>query len=418
VNCWNGKVKKIQIVLRKHRDVIFDISLDENALYSVQSESDPFYDAIEKKLVKAGVEVNFFSGTLKHFWVGRNFRGALLLRKNGILIGRYFPGDVSRNAVGEEPKNKPAPLLIAMKSHNGRPPDSYSQVFSQVPTLDELFTLVVQLDIEGPSVPREVLNYFMHGSDKELWSSGNVATRNWVYNQVAAQLGFVGDNLNWMTDLFGNRVKFQKIKGTLSVVLSGNNRARKHLTAVWYGAKNAKVISFSFGVGSAAGLPHAGWGALKGMVGRGSIASICFVIAIDVAEWLLGFEDKDPVTGIPKRDWNDLFIKVGTDITKVAIGGLLTAAAGYIFGSIVIMGAAMIGATVAVPAIVICIGLVILNFAVGFLVDWSDQKSQVSDRIQRAIKPSIEKLEKNFGPDYRGFDGAIGQALALGSLGA
>ena len=154
------------------------------------------------------------------------------------------------------------------------------------------------------------------------------------------------------------------------------------------------------------------------MVGRGSVASICFVIAIDVAEWLIGYEDKDPHTGLPKRDWNDLFIKVGTDITKVAIGGLLTAATGYVLGSLVIAGAAAVGATVAIPAIVICAGLVVLNVAVGFLVDWIDQKYHLSDRVQGAIKPSVEKLEKDFGPDYSGFGSAVGQALALGSLGA
>jgi hypothetical protein len=419
VNCWNEKVAKLRIVLRKHRDVIFDISLQENALYSVCSESDPFYDAIEKKLVPAGIEINFFNGTLKHFWVGRQFRGAMILKKNGLVIGRYFPCEPSGERIGDEPHAKPAPLLVVMKSHEWKRSDSYSQVFSGGHAgSDEKFTLIVQLDTDDKGMPRELLEYFMHGGDKEMFYSGNVITRNWTYNQVAAQLGFTHDNLNWMKELWGKRLKFQKIKGTLSVILTGNKQARQYLTANWYGAKNAKVIAFSFGVGSAQGLRNAGWGAIKGMAGKGGIATICFVIAIDVAEWLKDYEDIDPITGFPKRDWNDLFIKIGTDIGKAALGGLLTAAAGWIIATVATGVAAVLGSAIAVPVIVVCAGVIVLSIAVGFLVDLADQQYGLSDGLRGAIKPSLEKLEKNFGQDYRGFENAIGQALAYGGLGA
>ncbi|KRB97007.1 hypothetical protein [Duganella sp. Root198D2] len=419
VNCWNEKARKVRVVLRKHRDVIFDISLEENALYSVYSEKDPFYDAMEKKLVPAGKEVNFFNGTLKHFWVGRGFRGAMVLKKNGTLIGRYFPYEPNGVHIGEEPRVKPAPLLVVMKSHEWRHSDTYSQVLSRDRSgSDERFTLIVQLDIEDKGMPRELLEYLMHGSDKELFYSGNVITRNWVFNQIAAQLGFTSDNLNWIKELWGKRLKFQKIRGTLSVILTGNKQARQYLTANWYGAKNAKVIAFSFGVGSAQGLRNAGWGAIKGMTGKGGVATICFVIAIDVAEWLKEYEDKDPITGLPKRDWNDLFIKVGTDIGKAAIGGVLTAAVGWILATVVTSAAALFGATIALPVLVICTGVIVLNVAVGFLVDLADQQFGLSDSLRNAVKPSLEKLEKDFGADYQGFDSAVGQALAYGGLGA
>ena len=415
VSCWSDKVKKIRVVLRKHRDVIFDISLNDDALYTVQAERDPFYDAMEKKLIPAGAEVSFFNGALKHFWVGRGFRGALLLKKNGNLIGRYFPGELDSGIVGEQPEVKPAPLLVALKSQNRRQVDTYSQVFSSDQSSSaEKFSLIVQLDTNDANMPRELLEYFMHGSDKEMFASGNVVTRNWAFNQVAAQLGFVHDNLNWMREVWKERLKFQKIKGTLSVVLTGNKKAREYLTANWYGAKNAKVIAFSFGVGSAQGLRHAGWGAIKGMAGKGGLAALCFVIAIDVAEWLKDYEDRDPKTGLPKRDWNDLFIKVGTDVAKAAIGGVLTAAVGFAIGTIVVA----IAGTVAVPVAVICLGIVALTIGIGYLVDFADQYYGISDGIRNAIKPSLEKLEHDFGKDYEGFDSAIGQALVFGGLGA
>lgn len=414
VSCWSNKVRKIRVLLRKHRDVIFDISLDKAALYSVQSERDPFYDAMEKKLIPAGREVNFFDGSLKHFWVGRTFRGALLLKKNGKLVARYFPCDLG-NPVGDDPRSKPAPLLVVMKNAEERPKDAYARVFDGAdPNATERFTFVVQLDTNDASMPGELLEYFKHGGDQELFVSGNVATRNWTFNQIVAQLGFAHDNRNWMVEAWGQRLKFKKIKGTLSVVLTGNKRAREYLTANWYGARNAKVIAFSFGAGSARGLRHAAWGAVKGMVGKGGLATICFLIAIDVAEWLKEYEDRDPITGNPKRDWNDLFIKVGTDVAKAALGGVLTAVVGFAIGTLMIA----VSATAAIPIAAIICGTIVLNLVVGFLIDFTDQRFGVSESIRKAVKPSLEKLQSDFGSDYHGFDNALGQALAYGSLGA
>ena len=42
----------VEVMLRKHRDVVFDIKLDNGASYSVEADQSDFYNARDKKLVE------------------------------------------------------------------------------------------------------------------------------------------------------------------------------------------------------------------------------------------------------------------------------------------------------------------------------------------------------------------------------
>jgi hypothetical protein len=52
VRCWRS-ADNIKIVLRKHRDVIFDIKQGDNKVYTVQATDSDFYNSRDKKLIYA-----------------------------------------------------------------------------------------------------------------------------------------------------------------------------------------------------------------------------------------------------------------------------------------------------------------------------------------------------------------------------
>jgi hypothetical protein len=74
VKCWRSS-DNIQVVLRKHRDVIFELKIAQNRAYTVESTGSDFYNANEKRLVSghgAG-RVSFNDGERLHLWIARDF---------------------------------------------------------------------------------------------------------------------------------------------------------------------------------------------------------------------------------------------------------------------------------------------------------------------------------------------------------
>ena len=105
------------IILRKHRDVVFDIKLGTGATYTVttdrpQSEYGRFYDPKRNLNV---IKVTFKDGEPCHLWVGRTFEGCLILKQGEKELGRYpiRKMDCTQGCT-EDPKDKPAPMLIIM----------------------------------------------------------------------------------------------------------------------------------------------------------------------------------------------------------------------------------------------------------------------------------------------------------------
>jgi len=115
VQCWRSS-DNIRVILRKHRDVIFDINVSKDAIYTVESKFD-FYSPREKKLLR---KASFFDGERLHVWVGREFQGCLLLKFNDAVIGQYEVNRLDTTSYGADPKTKPEPLLVVM----GKQPDA------------------------------------------------------------------------------------------------------------------------------------------------------------------------------------------------------------------------------------------------------------------------------------------------------
>lgn len=167
VQCWRSS-DNIRVILRKHRDVIFDINLGKDAIYTVESKFD-FYSPREKKLLR---KASFFDGERLHIWIGREFRGCLVLKYNDAIIGQYEVNKLDTTSYGADPKTKPEPLLVVM----GKQPDTEpfacttddpfgigrtQLVFSPTisPKLAFLTNVGSQFDYVYPQDPPEVKEY-------------------------------------------------------------------------------------------------------------------------------------------------------------------------------------------------------------------------------------------------------------------
>jgi hypothetical protein len=107
VQCWRSS-DNIRVVLRKHRDVIFDLNLGAGKTYTVQATRSDFYNARDKKLVYAkrkGV-VSFKDGERLHLWVTRNFQGDLILKCGGDIMMRLTPNELDKQRYDDAAKKQ------------------------------------------------------------------------------------------------------------------------------------------------------------------------------------------------------------------------------------------------------------------------------------------------------------------------
>ena len=107
VQCWRSS-DNIRVVLRKHRDVFFDIHLTPGASYTVESVQE-FYCPRDKKLVK---RATFQDGERFHLWVGREFQGTLVLKSSSKVLSTFEPNKLDTKKYGADPKVKPEPLMV------------------------------------------------------------------------------------------------------------------------------------------------------------------------------------------------------------------------------------------------------------------------------------------------------------------
>jgi hypothetical protein len=419
VQCWSGNLGKLKIVLRKHRDIVFDIKLFKGTRYEIVASGGDVYDTRCKKIVSAGESLYFLDGERLHLWISRKFRGEMLLKANGKTIGSYFPDKVDCPMESEDPLLKPAPMMVILhndiptlsfKTWNVMQPDgTYRQDISS--SSESKLIEVVEIPAIGVDVPREISEFFKNGGEKELLPSDGIATRNWVLNAVVGQLGYASDNGQWIKELWGEKVRLVTVNHRnsgrkLYVVLTGSARRRLEISASRYGVANAKVLAFTFGAGSGAGIRHGAWAAVKGGFKNGGMCAIMFTIAIDIAEWTKDYEEVDPKTGRRKKDFSDLVIKIGVDIAKNALVTLATALT-------------MAGIVLAGPSIaVIVVGTVVFTIIYAIALDIVDKHTGASDKVGAKIKRVLETLDTKMPADYKGYNDALMQAVAYGAMGS
>jgi len=109
IQCWRSS-DNIRVILRKHRDVFFDIHLKPGRTYTIESKSD-FYVPRTKKLVR---KAQFKDGEAFHLWVGREFKGKIVLKEGSTVLGSYEPNVLDAKKYGADPKIKPEPMMVVM----------------------------------------------------------------------------------------------------------------------------------------------------------------------------------------------------------------------------------------------------------------------------------------------------------------
>lgn len=429
IECWAET--DVTVLLRKHRDVIFDLNIKPGATYTVEATDDWIYDVAKKKRVKQG---QFSDGQRYHIWMSRDFKGYLLLKQNGKLLQRYSMFMFGLTNSSSDPKFKPEPIIVAMQANpDGSPstcivpnstasallagadswsrsslaglPGSFSMQQAEQQRWSPLpIRLAPDTNVEAPqhahivevdkhSIPSELLDGAAAGGAAETAIDTNkIATRNWLMGQLAGAAAFFHDNQKWIRELWSEKIKLIKIVHKNAgerwyIVFTGNPRSRDYITAARYGLKHEKVLTIAGGAGSVESGIAAAWEGTKGVMKKAGMVAVIFTITLDTAEWLHDYEQIGP-DGKRKKDFVDLLTKIGIDFIKA---GLSAAIASALVGGAV----AWLAGGVVLPVLLIVVGTLAAALLVGYGLDLIDQKTQATARATSAVRSVGVMLKKS-----------------------
>lgn len=439
--CWAGT--ETTVLLRKHRDVIFDIQINSGASYTVEATDDWIYDVAKKQRVRRG---QFSDGQRYHIWISRDFKGGLVLKRGDKVLYRYSMKQFGLSGASSDPKFKPEPIIITVKentathlpaqspapaaaagshaaaplSHqsvsSASPPAASTPAHAGAPACPLPIKLAQGTSVEQTqeahvyqvdkaSIPQEVLDALASGgSDETALDPNKITTRNWLVGQLAGTAAFLNDNKEWIGELWAQkfrltRVVHKNVGERMYVVFTGNPRLRKLITAARYGVKNEKVFTIAGGAGTVDSGTAAAWEGAKGAFKKAGVIALIFTIALDTAEWLHDYEEVGP-DGKRKKDFADLLAKIGIDLVKAGLGAVIASA---LVGTAV----ALVAGTVAIPVAAIVVGTIVVAVAVGYGLDWVDKKTHTTERVTswfRSLGQSLERgaeyLEKAMPKDY------------------
>jgi hypothetical protein len=429
VQCWNPKVKRIRIVLRKHRDVIFDIKLFRGMIYTVHSEESDIYCANEKKLYPAGRKISFLDGEVRHFWISREFSGPIVLSVAGSVIATYEPNTQDELRYGSEADVKPKPLMVTMRNFTEKKKGDFKRTDLQnVYRADQVKSImkrleekeynareiesaqamhIVLIDPNKPGMPETIASFIQHGGETLSFSPGDVITRNWIFGQIVGLGAFYTDNRAWVSELWNKSFYIQKVfhSGVPSyyLIFRGDPTRRRIFSATRYAVGDMQVLAFTAGIGSKGRTAVAAAEAVKGAMTKCGLLAVLFTVTIDVAEWLKDYNEFDPVTGKPKRDFSDLLIKIGIDLSKVALNAAITSTilGFFVFAGIITGGVGLV------------VGSIVIGMAVGYGVDYTDNKLGESSEINKSIRQIGSALESKAPKDYDGYGGEMQSATVF-----
>jgi hypothetical protein len=172
------------------------------------------------------------------------------------------------------------------------------------------------------------------------------------------------------------------------MIFNGNNKLREVMSASRYGIKHAKIIRITGGAGGTKQTWDTAKGAAKDsikvfaeeegkMVIKGGGVAVVFSIGMDVAEWYKDYSEIG-ADGKPKKDFYDLFAKIGTDLVKAGlIAALTTATVSALFSSLAaasMAAGAAAAAAAAAPVALVVVGTIVVGVAFVYGVEWLDRK--------------------------------------------
>jgi hypothetical protein len=422
VQCWDAKIQKIKIILRKHRDIVFDIKIFKGMQYQIYGEKDSVYCSDSKKLYAAGEKITLSDGEVRYCWVARNFKGGIIVSAAGKVIGKYYPCEQDSVIYSADPGVKPLPLMISLRNFS----ETKKKPWSELTRLEKFYRAdkqknivknlgekiytekeieatqamhIIWIDQKKPGMPENIANFIQAGGQQMSFDAGNVITRNWIASQIVGLGAFYSDNGPWVKELW--KKEFQMIKvihGGNSVqyylVFKGDPALRRIFTASRYAVGDMQVLAFTAGIGARGKVGVAVAEGVKGALKKCGLLAVLFTITLDVAEWLKDYSEYDPVTGKSKRDITDLIIKIGVNLGKVALNAAITTVLVGLF----------VGAGIITGGVGLVVGSLVLGMLVGYGIDFVDNELGASSEINKAVRSVGQVLNKKMPNDYNGYE--------------
>lgn len=431
VQCWRSS-DNIKVILRKHRDVIFDLNLGKGKTYTVESTKSDFYNARDKKLVQAKRRdtVTFMDGERIHLWVTRAFSGALVLKCGGETLMKLTPNEVDKHPYDDAPKTKPAPIIVALGPSQDLKAPSIPVVATQknasarLPPPVSLAAPAEQISVicvvEGTlaGMPAVVAEHFEKGGGKSGLADidpNEAATRNWLWGQAAGTAAYARDNWSWLrASLDGNThkgfqlvsAKIHFVRGKVRFYFSGYSKYNTVFGPGGFGPGHDRIMSIFAGVGKTSSSFAAVAKSVAGSFKGNALVSFIFGSVTSIAEW------KDDV----KKDGYDLAAALLMGVAKAVVAAILV-------GGLVALTvlAVMFAGAVSVSVIAIGIVTIALGLIVNYIVEAGDKAlgrkatgdASNTDGLAAAIAPWLRKagnsienawnvLVKKFPADYAG----------------
>jgi hypothetical protein len=395
VQCWiGGGTDKLKVILRKHRDVIFDIHLGNGKTYTLESTDSDFYNPRDKKLVYASRhgKVTFKDGERFHIWVSRNFHGALVLSLDGRVIHKIEPNAWDSQNYTEDPKDKPAPIIIAIGGDTTAPAtprkttrqslhnDLHGSTVSNPVIVATKTTPVHVSDLSCPVVcvidgrvegmPAHIAEYFKKGGDHSGLSDidpNHVATINWIWGQITGTGAYIKDNWEWLrASLDGKtsqgfklvKAQVHYVKGKVRFYFSGYSNSNLIFGRGGFGPAHDRIMTIFAGAGKTSSTFAATVKGIAGTFKEYALVSFIFGTATSIAEWQ---EDAN-------KDGYDLTASLITTTIKT----ILAAAATTIAVAAIACFLMMISGA-AVPVILIGTMTVVAGFLANYFVEAADK---------------------------------------------
>jgi hypothetical protein len=454
VSCWTDT--ETTVLLRKHRDVLFDIKLKAGATYTVDTPQDWFYDVAKKKRVQHG---QFTDGQRYHIWVGRSFKGRLTIKQNGKELQHFTMQTLGLTDSSPDPKHKPAPIIIALghrpdtppaaaaspaaskpagaaaAGHAGAPVNAMAHapatasvpapasaaarlgpttpvaqaapVQPQHPTSALPVQLkpgtevmptqdahVVQVDHE--SIPSIVLDALASGGgDETAIDPNNIATRNWLIGQLAGAAAYLHGNQEWISELWGERFRLVK-------VIHKNVGERMYVVFTGNQKTRELITASKYGVknakvltigGGAGNFESATSAVWENSKGAFKKSGLIALIFTIGLDTAEWLHDYEQIGPNGKRK-KDFADLLGKIGMDLAKAGLSAAIATVVVGAIV----AGLAGTVALPVAAIVVGTMIVAVAVGYGLDYIDKKTHATEHVSSWLRSIGEALKS--GAEY------------------
>jgi len=424
-----------QVILRRARDVVFDIKIGDSATYTVYAEHDlkaenaehikgyNFRDTRKKPLVK---EATFKDGEMIHLLVGRNFRGDLVLKRGGKIVARY-PINVFDNCLAgkctDAPEDKPAPIMIIVRkkseftTKNTKELGSTKQAIPPLPVADaphaagdvvasrpvQKIPTILASNVSLKAAPKHLWKT-QHGSPEshtwiaEIEDIRNPQTLKWLedqwiknkstVNRTVSASTFIIDNREWLYNSIHNpghgftcvRAKLIKIGNKSRIVFAGYRKGNKVFRQGAFSPESAHISTIMAGAGSAKGAFKASWRAAAGSIKGTAIVNSIFVVAEDYIDW----------RNDTKETGYDFVSKVMVDIveaiTEAAVSSLIVAA-------LCTMACAAVG-TAGLPVIVVGAIFILVGVGVDALASWVDDETHWKKTVESIVEPVLEKTIK------------------------